>query len=288
MQIRLFILVIIIFIGFSSCSEKVEIELDSSATRLVVYGEITTDTCAQLISLKKSADYYLNEPAEGISGARVEVSFQDSSLVFQEKPVGSGDYYSPDNFYGIPGNIYALLITNVDIDLDGENEQYTASSFLPAVNRIDSIDLKHTAIHFFSGWEIMIYTWDPAGVKNFYSFKTWLNNKLQTDTLSEYTVQNDDFFDGNFTNGVTAQFLDDNKANEKAMPGDTVVFEINGITEEFYNFINQARTETFMRAPLFSGPPANIMTNISDGALGFFTAYSINRAVKIVPEFSEE
>jgi len=288
MQFRVIIIFIFILVGFSSCTERVEIELDSSAIRLVVYGEITTDTCAQLISLKKSADYYRNEPAEGISGAKVELSFNDSILAFLENPVGSGNYYSPENFCGVPGNIYYLSISDVDIDLDGESEEYSAESYLPAVNQIDSINLKHTAVHFFSGWEIMIYTRDPAGIKNFYSFKAWLNNKLLTDTLSEYTVQNDDFFDGSYTNGITAQFLDDNNVTEKAMPGDTVIFEINGITEEYYTFIVEAQTEAFGSIPLFSGPPANIMTNISNGALGFFTAYSIDRAVKIVPDFTED
>ena len=101
-------------------------------------------------------------------------------------------------------------------------------------------------------------------------------------------MQTDDFFDGSYTNGITTQFLDDSNGTEIALPGDTVEFEINGITEEYYNFIIQAQTETFMSAPLFSGPPANIITNISNGALGFFTAYSIDRAIKIVPDYPEE
>ena len=273
---------------FSSCTEEIKIELDSSSSRLVVYGELTTDTCSHFISLKKSADYYLNEPAEGISEARVEISYDDTSLVFLENPVGSGNYFSLDDFYGIPGTTYTLSISNVDINMDGEAENYSSSSYLPAVNSIDSIDLKHTEVHFYSGWEIMMYTWDPAGVKNFYSFKAWLNGDLQTDTLSEYAVQTDDFSDGSYTNGITTQFLDDKKEGEKAWPGDTVEFEINGITEEYFNFVIQAQIETFMSAPLFSGPPANIFTNISNGALGFFTAYSIDRVIKIVPDYPEE
>ncbi|MCF8390451.1 MAG: DUF4249 domain-containing protein [Bacteroidales bacterium] len=288
MRYSLLIILILILTVFSSCTEKIDIELDSSTARLVVYGEITTDTCAHRISLKKSADYYLNEPAQGISGARVEVRYADSSLLFTEKPVGTGNYYSPDDFFGMAGITYSLLISGVDIDLDGVDEDYSASSFLPTVNPLDSIGLKHTAVHFFSGWEVMVYAWDPLDVRNFYSFKVWLNGELQTDTLSEYVVQNDDFFNGSYTNGITSQFLDDSKSAEKAFPGDTVIFEINGITEEYYNFINEARTETFMRAPLFSGPPANITTNISNGALGFFTAYSIDRAVKIVPEYPDK
>ncbi len=43
---------------------------------------------------------------------------------------------------------------------------------------------------------------------------------------------------------------------------------------DFYNYIIALQTETHISVPLFSGPPANLPGNISNGALGFFRAYS--------------
>ncbi len=267
----------------ASCTEEVEIELDSTFTRLVVFGEITTDTTTHEVELKKSADYFFNQPAERISNARVELSYSDTAFVLQENPEAPGIYQTPSDFFGSPGKTYTLTIGEVDIDEDGEDESYTASSYLAPINPIDSITLMYTANSFFSGWEIQVWTWDPLGVKNYYVFKALVNGVLVTDTLNELIIQNDDLFDGNYTYGITSQFLMDS-GDEYLKPGDVVTFEANGITEEYYNFLLQAQTESFGQNPLFSGPPANVSTNLSNGALGFFTAYSVSRASKVVPE----
>lgn len=276
-----------LFIFFISCTEEVDIELDSTYTRLVVYGEITTDTTVHRVELTKSADYFFNQPAEKVTNAIVELSYRDTSLRLFENPDLPGIYETTSDFYGIVGETYNLSINGVDIDQDGESEEYTASSYLPPVNDIDSITLKYTSNSFFSGWEIQVWTFDPAEIRNYYAFKSLVNNKLVTDTLTEIVIQNDDLFNGNYTYGITSQFLDDSKENEKAVKGDTVTFEINSITEEYFYFLFEAQSESFGQNPLFSGPPANISSNISNGAIGFFTAYSVSRSSAIVPDPSK-
>ncbi len=266
----------------SSCTERIEVELDSTYTRLVVYGEITTEARAHQVRLSKSADYFSNQPAPPVENAVVRLNFDDQSLVLQENEPGI--YETPSDFFGIPGKTYSLVINSVDIDENGEDEEYTAESFLPAVGKLDSITLKYTENSFFSGWEVQVWAWDPADAKNFYAFKSIKNGVLQSDTLNEIIVQSDDFFDGNYTYGITSQFLDDAKENEKALPGDTITFQLDGITEDYYVFILEAQAEAFGSNPLFSGPPANVVSNISNGAIGYFTAYSLDRASKVVPE----
>jgi len=282
-------IIYIVFIAFilGSCTEEVEIELDSTFKRLVVFGEITTDTTIHQIDLSKSADYFFNQPAEKVQNAMVELSYGDTSIRLNENPDKPGVYETEPDFYGRVGETYNLTISGVDIDENGEEEIYTANSYLPEVNSIDSITLKYTANSFFSGWEIQVWTFDPADQRNFYVFKAGLNGIVVTDTLTEFVIQNDDFFNGSQTNGITSQFLDDAVEDQKAFPGDIISFEINGITEEYYNFLLQAQTESFGQVPLFSGPPANIKSNISNGALGFFTAYSVERASRIVEEISD-
>lgn len=285
-KILLYSLITVFLIWLGSCTEVIDVELDSTFTRLVVYGELTTDTTEHVITLTYSADYLTDQIPAGVENASVELSYDDTSFILI--PGDPGKYMTRPDFFGIPGKHYNLKIDGVDIDRDGKTEIYEASTYLPAVNPLDSIALKYTSNTFFSGWEIMVYAWDPEGIRNFYSFKSYLNGILQTDTLTELIVQNDDLFDGNYTYGITSQFLDDSKSNEKALPGDTITFEINGITEEYFWFIVEAQTEAFGNIPMFSGPPANIKSNISNGALGFFTAYSIDRKSAIVPAYPEK
>jgi len=60
--------------------------------------------------------------------------------------------------------------------------------------------------------------------------------------------------------------------------GDIIVLEMDGITKDYLSFVNQMLTQSQGSSP-FSGPPANVSTNIypKENAVGFFTAYSIER-----------
>ena len=67
------------------------------------------------------------------------------------------------------------------------------------------------------------------------------------------------------------------------MEGDTVTFELNSIDQNYYNFVVDAQLEIFGNNPLFSGPPANIRSNIKEGGQGVFTAFSIQRISRLAP-----
>ncbi len=272
-----------------SCTERInDIRLDHTEKRLTVYGEIPTFPGGPWVHLTTSADYFSNEPVPAVSDARVTITSGPDTLRLTEDADHKGYYRTRTHFYGIPGNTYKLLIEGVDIDSDGQEESYDAESYLPKVNRLDSISLNYTSTSFFSGWEVGIWAKDPADERNFYAFRIWKNGVLLTNRLNEYIVQNDDLFNGNYTYGITVGFLNDEDNTERAVPGDTITLDLLGITEGYYRFIQEAQEVSFGNNPLFSGPPANINGNVSHGALGYFTAYSFSRATRIVPDYSSD
>ncbi|MDR0829415.1 MAG: hypothetical protein LBN95_04785 [Prevotellaceae bacterium] len=55
---------------------------------------------------------------------------------------------------------------------------------------------------------------------------------------------------------------------------DLIGISVCSITQEYAAYIQNVREELQWSIPIFSGPPANVQTNISGGAVGFFTAYS--------------
>jgi FAD/FMN-containing dehydrogenase len=59
------------------------------------------------------------------------------------------------------------------------------------------------------------------------------------------------------------------------------MIELSAITKEYYDFINQVKQAGFS-IPFFSGPPANVVGNISSNGVGFFAAYSSSFAKTIV------
>jgi len=280
---KIFILIIALVSLLAQCTERIEVEIDSTYTRLVVEGYITTDTMAHTVKLSLSGDYFANKPADRIGDALVRLDDGEQATELTESESEPGLYLTETNYHGIPGRTYTLTISQVDIDDDGIYEEYTAESVLHPVAKMDSIALDLMESPHFKIYQVLVYAWDPPET-NFYAFKVYKNGTLLTDTLSEMLVQNDEFFNGNYTHGIPSQFLDQDKEGEVLVIGDTVTFELDGITEEYYQYVIEAQSEVFYKTPMFSGPPANIMSNISNGALGFFSAYSIERLSIILEE----
>ncbi|MFC2116646.1 DUF4249 domain-containing protein [Bacteroidota bacterium] len=266
-----------------NCTERIDIEVDSSFTRLVVEGYVTTDTAAHWVRLSTSSDYFYNQTSPLVGGASLSIYDGEQIHLLTESASEPGMYFTEADFHGIPGKTYTLRIRDVDIDGNSEMEEYSGSSILNPVNPVDSIKLRQFSAFDNKGYEVQIYAWDSPR-RDWYAFKVHRNDKLITDTLSELWVQNDEFFNGNYTYGITSQFLSMDKPDEILEIGDTVTFEINGITEEYYNYIIEAQSQIYSQIPLFSGPPANIRTNMDNGAIGFFVAYAIHRSFTIATE----
>lgn len=264
-----------------SCTEKIDVKLDDSYTRLVVDGSITTDTMAHTVILSKTSDYYYNKPAPMVTGARVSIT--DGNLKFDLKEDSPGVYRTTNSVHGVTGKTYTLNIKLTG--LIGGYADYTASSILYPVTTLDSISLLlHPDWSTDGIWEVKCYVQDPPTF-DYYRFLVSKNNIMVSDTLNEWFVTDDKFFNGNYANGATIAYLEQNLPEIGLRPGDKITVELNSIGKDYAGFLWAAQTELFGSNPLFSGPPANVIGNINNGAVGFFAAYSVTRASTITPEF---
>ncbi len=262
-----------------SCTEKMDIELDDTYTRLVVEGRFSTDTTIHQVRLTETSSYFYNDVAPPVRGATVTISDEADTITLTESIVHPGIYETPANTYGVIGKNYQLLIKDVDIDNNGTTEEYSASSTIYPVNTIDSIEMEYD--EFFDAWEVKIYVLDPP-TEDYYLFNIYKNNVLITDTLTEPLVVDDKFYNGNYTNGIGVGYLSDKKPEEKAFPGDTIELEMWRINKDFYEFVRELEEATRPSTPLFSGPAANVKGNINNGAVGYFATYSISRAKGVI------
>ncbi|HOP02841.1 MAG TPA: DUF4249 family protein [Tenuifilaceae bacterium] len=263
----------------SGCTERIDIELDSSYARCVIYGEITTDTTQHKVTVRRTGDYYGEYAPIGISGANVSISDGDNVFELSEDPENPGVYLTQDDVYGIPGRIYTLNVSNVDLLDDGIMQSYEATSELRQVAEPDSIDVLYRRE--WEGWIIQAYATDPAETEDFYMFHTYINGVLQSDSLMNINIQDDLFFNGNQTNGALIEYI---PGEDGLAVNDTVTIGFCGITQDYYVYLIETQVSARPSNPLFSGAPANPKSNISNNAIGFFTAYSIERATKIVKQ----
>jgi hypothetical protein len=260
-----------------SCSEPYNVDVPESFTRLVVEGYMTTDTMSHKVKLTKTSSYFSNEKAPVVSGAQVYVIVSEGDTLLLHETGEEGIYETDSTVFGIPGLFYTLHIKLNEII--GESDTYESTpEIMPSIKPLDSIALEFKPDWGPSGyWIIKVYAQEPPS-RDFYCFKAWKNDTLLTDSIKEYFYTDDELFNGNYTNGITSQYLNQAKPDEVLRPGDKVTFELNSINEGFFRFIYEYQTESGPSIPLFSGPPANVSTNLNNGALGYFAVYSVSKS----------
>jgi hypothetical protein len=263
-----------------SCTEEIEVKLDSSDRRLVVEGSFSDDTLAHQVRLSKSADYFVNQALQPVLGAMVTISDGTTIFPLTESLQDSGLYLTAPDVHGTPGQTYTLTIDGVDIDGDGITESYTASGKVNPLGPVDSIQVKYKKIFYQDVWAVNFFAQEPGETRDYYVFRTWKNGVNLKDTLLELNPSDDEIINGVYSDGMTVQYLFADKPDEKLVQGDTIMLEIQGITKEYYQFIFDVMSEAHGSDP-FGGQPANVSTNLSNGAVGFFNTYSVKRLSRV-------
>ncbi len=261
---------------FNACTERIDIELEEEYVRLAVEGYIAPDEGANYIRLTKTGGYFSNVPAPPVSNAIVKVENGDTSFILREDMYQAGTYLFPQQFSGEQQQTYTL-----DIELQeelGGYASYKASAYMPVLDfHIDSISVELNTV--FDFWMILIYAPKPPG-RNFYLIKGMRNDTLLTSAIDEVNVLDDDLLDNEYMHGIPVMGIE----KENLKPGDKFTMLVSLITEDYYNYITEVQIELQPHDPMFSGPPANVRSNVDNGAVGYFAAYASTSASTIVEE----
>ncbi len=278
-------IILLVTITFS-CTERIDINLDEQKyARLVVEGEFSSDTMVHKVKLTQTEDYFSDIAPSVVSNAEVIIYNSDEEYQLTEIPANSGIYLTQPDVYGMIGKDYNLKI-KLKKEIGGSNE-YTAASTIYPINQLDSIGLEYHPDWGDEGyWEVKCYVWDPP-TEDFYMFHIYKNGVLINDSVDQVFVVDDVMYNGNYTNGIGVGFLDQSNESEKLLPNDIVTLRISRITKEYTEFLVQIQEQIDFQTPLFSGPPANVKGNISNGGFGAFGAYSTSFASAIVPVTQE-
>ncbi len=243
----------------------------------MVEGSISTDTVKQLIKLTKTTSFFYDQKPPPISGASVKVAQGGQVYSFSEDANQSGNYYSNIAFAGKQGQKYDLVIDDVDLNQDGEKQSYYGSEIMKNILVIDSIYAVKATIFDETGYKIFGFAQEPSTVGDYYLWRYFINGKLITDTLEKITFASDEIVNGNYLYNFEMGFITDGAT------GDTLTVETNSITKDYYNFIISFFFETKWSSAPFAGPPANIKTNIDNGAVGYFNTEARTRISMILP-----
>ncbi len=285
---------VLIALSLYSCTEEIDMTFKSGKPQLVVDGFFTDQMQDHFVKLSLLADFLSNKPNPPISNARVTLSDGQHEIILNELPDIAGTYLIPKSYRGIYGKTYVLSINAVDVDGDGLDESYEASNTLNPIGIIDSVGLGWSNTRGQKQWQVLLYSSEPGETEDFYAFSLYLNSELITPRISELEYTEDKFFNGNKINGVWVQSIVEEDPQGEATDyllkeGDWVKLEMQNINKDYYDFLNAVREETGLKVPLFSGPPANVPSNLSNNARGFFRVYSlVQDSVRVTKEILEQ
>ncbi len=253
-----------------SCTEKFNINLVNGATnRLVVEGSITSEYKVHKVILSRTGEYFLNQPTTRELNALISITDGDTTMNLIDT-ANSGVYQTDKEIAGKPGKTYTLNITL------SNGETYSASEFMKPILPMDSInyEYKKSDLPFDDKYyyNINIFVQEPPTKGDYYQWELYLDNEIKTDTIRLKTFVSDELVNGAYVGNWTVYQLPDYKIDK-----DTVVARIQmlSISKEKYDFYMAILLETDYSGAGFSGPPSNVPSNISNGALGFFSASAV-------------
>ena len=254
--------VLAVIVLCSSCEKVINVDLDESENKYVIEGEVSNmPAAANTVKISQTKKFEDENAFAGISGAIVNI--QVNNGITYALPETSKGIYTTTAFTGTPGSVYKLTVS-----ING-GTVYTATSPMPA--QIVSLDT--ITVEDFSFGEtvktIQPDYKDPLGLGNSYRFIEYANGVQ----VKHVFVQNDEVSDGL---RITTPLIN---PDGDLKTGDVVKVSMLCIDERVYKYwysLDQAATGNS------SVTPANPVSNISGGALGYFSAHSVTSKTIVV------
>lgn len=249
------ILLLVFILAFSSCEKVIDLKLAPGDTRYVVEGVVSDQEGGTFVSITQTKEFDSDKGYEQIGGATIILTDNEGHTVSLTQ--NSNGIYGHPSFKGESGKTYHLKVSL------GEHT-YTASSTMPAAVPIDSVYLMKE--DFFDEEYIMVHVTfaDPEGVNNYYSFDQYINGIK----VKEVFYDNDELRDGANYDYVIFNLNENDRF--KIKPGDSVTIDMHSTDAAVYKYwysLYQGSTGSGN-----SASPANPVSNMQGGALGYFSA----------------
>jgi hypothetical protein len=240
-----------------ACTKTVHLNLDIAAPQVVIQGEVTNDTAGPYtVRITRSVSFYSLNSFPAVSGASVKIT--DNWGNIDSLVETSPGIYSTHFLQGQPGNTYNLSVLLQDT-------LYTASSTMPQPVKLDSVTFNHQNIFGDKGIYAIANYQDPPEMGNYYQFVEYLNGKLMNKDVFVFSdrLTNDRYVTRTLRNDST--YL---------QPGDSLEVRMYCIDKPVYDYFFQLEQSGSGNGGN-TAAPANPTSNISNGALGYFSAHTI-------------
>lgn len=266
MKKQLYLIGIVFLSLFSACTEKVDLELGETQTRVVIEGYLVTEVDSSYVRLSLTQDYFNPVAPVYIPDGTVEISNDQGTVMFNY--VGEGLYKGPAGYIPDTAKVYTLKVV-----VDGK--EYTSTATLYPMFEVDPVlqfDYKPASGFIDEGYAVTYYSVDRREDEVYTRF-----NFGQNDTMFDQEIL--------FTNADLKKFerVPFELPFYRAQSGDSVMLEFRSLDVPIATYFNALANLNSGAPGPFQTPPANPPTNISGGAVGYFLCADIRRVGQLVP-----
>jgi len=241
---------------FYGCEKVIDVDLNEADPEIVIEANVSSYTGFGEVSLSQTASYFGESSIENISNASVLME-NELGKRFELEEITEG-YYRTMAILPEVGLNYKLIV-------EAEGERYESSSRLNPMVPIDSLQWFYDEGFAYrdGGYSVKISFNDPADVQNYYRIKVFENDTL-VNSADDLVLFDDRLIDG--------QILEVSLQGFVFEQGDTVSVQLISLDRGAFEYYNTFRELTNVNPG--SAAPANPTSNISNNALGFFSAWS--------------
>lgn len=246
--------------GLFSCEKEITLDLNSVNAKYVIEGEITPNEKAT-VRIIKTVDFTESNTFPSVRGANVRLS-DGSGNTEQLVETGAGVYQS-QKIVGAEGKTY-----NLTVSIEGNT--FTAQTTMPTNVKLTGIKVQKSSFsapgETSDNYIIYPQFLDPPAFGNSYRFIQTRNGETDKTII----IAND-----NIGNGQPNSRPILSRDFEIAL-GDKVTLEMRCIDKPVYDYFFS------LNSVQGNGPgggtiPANPVTNIKGGALGYFSAHTVQK-----------
>ena len=249
----------LLFLGAVACKKVVSVDLNNAGSQIVIEGEINNLPGPYQVKISRSVSFSDSNRYPPVSGATVWIT--DSTTGNREFLLeGQKGVYRTTGITGIPKHIYKLQVT-------AQGKTYTAVSSMPGTIHLDSVTFAmNTDFNNKQTINAVVNFTDPKGLGNYYQF---------TETLRGRLIPNIFVFEDRLSDGrhIEQPLFNDSSYLQRR---DTVLITMNCIDKKVYDYLVTLAGVT-SNNNFQTATPANPNSNFSNGALGYFSAYTTNR-----------
>lgn len=260
---NIFLILISLFL-MVSCEREITLNLEDQSGKIVIEGNVTDQAGPYVVRITKSVAFTQSNLYPAIENAEVTLS-DDLGQTETLQYTGNG-IYQTSAFLGQSGRTYTLKI-------QAEGKEYISQSKMPEAVVFQGLEQDSFLVGGEVSYTLLPVFIDPPALGNRYLFYYTVN-----DNPKKYFSE----FSDNVNNGLPNQrplILPNDDGDEpedvKVAVGDTIHVTMQCIDDKVYTFYS-ALLQLSGGGAGGGITPTNPPSNISNGALGYFSAHTVS------------